>query len=66
MLTTRGGVFGAGFDPTSVEVAPWGYLELELECAQGIARFEPSEDGFPDGSLDLDRLTSLAGLPCGN
>jgi hypothetical protein len=64
MLTTRGGVFGPAFDPDSVEVLPWGRLELELQCDQGTARFQPSEDGFPAGALDLDRLTFLDGLHC--
>ena len=64
MFTTSGGVFGPGFDKDKVEVEPWGRMELELECELGIARFEPSEEGFPAGSLDLDRLSLLDGLSC--
>jgi hypothetical protein len=64
MFTTLGGIFGADFDPESVEVAPWGSLELELECDSGIARFRPVEPGFPAGTLDLTRLTYLEGLSC--
>ncbi|NIQ93431.1 MAG: hypothetical protein GWN87_03905, partial [Desulfuromonadales bacterium] len=30
MLTSSGGVFGPGFDPESVQILPWGSLELEI------------------------------------
>ena len=64
MLTTSGGVFGADFDPAGVEVGPWGTLQLQLACETGAAEFEPTEEGFSAGTLDLDRLTALAGLNC--
>lgn len=64
MLTTSGGIFGEGFDSDSIEVDPWGTLELELVCDSGIATFEPTEEGFPAGTLDLTRLTYLSGLSC--
>jgi len=66
MFTTHGGIFGAGFDPETVEVEPWGSLELELVCESGTARFNPSEPGFPAGTLNLTRLTLLDGLSCGD
>ena len=65
MSTTSGGIFGEDFDPESVEVEPWGSLELELECDSGGARFAPTEEGFPAGTLDLTRITFLEGLSCG-
>ncbi|MEJ8569722.1 M14 family zinc carboxypeptidase [Elongatibacter sediminis] len=64
LLTTRGGKFGDAFDPDAVEALPWGGLELELDCEGGTADFTPSETGFPAGSLQLARLTSLQGLDC--
>jgi hypothetical protein len=64
MYTTLGGIFGDEFDPENVEVEPWGSLELELQCESGIARFTPSETGFPAGSLNLTRVTFLQGLSC--
>ncbi len=64
MYTTSGGVFGDGFDPATVDIRPWGSLELELGCTSGTARFESSENGFPAGQLDLVRLTYLEGLSC--
>ena len=66
MLTTLGGQFGDSFDPEAVQLKPWGSLELELTCDQGEARFKPTEEGFPDGTLDLSRLTILSGLECGD
>lgn len=66
MFTTLGGVFGTGFDPAEVELKPWGSLELELDCDNGTAHFEPEEEGFPAGTLDLSRLTILDGLSCDN
>ncbi len=64
MFTTRGGVFGPGFDPNRVEVNPWGSLELNMDCNSGTADFFPTEEGFPAGSLNLTRLTFLEGLNC--
>jgi hypothetical protein len=64
MFTTSGGIFGSGFDPDAVEVTPWGSLVLDLECSHGSSTFNPSEQGFPAGSLDLTRLSELEGLSC--
>jgi len=64
LFTTAGGVFGPGFDPDAVTVAPWGSLELDLTCAAGTARFAPTEAGFPAGTLGLVRLSRLGGLDC--
>jgi hypothetical protein len=64
LLTTKGGIFGPEFDPGEVELSPWGSLELELKCTEGTARFISSEQGFPAGMLELDRLSLLYGLSC--
>jgi hypothetical protein len=64
MRTTHGGIFGAGFDPLTIERTHWGVLELELQCGSGTASFTPSEPGFPAGTLDLVRLTLLEGFGC--
>ena len=65
LYTTSGPAFGEPFDPTHLEIDRWGSLELELQCETGMARFTPSEAGFPAGTLDLIRLTFLDGLGCG-
>jgi len=64
MFTTSGAVFGPGFEPEDVELSPWGSLQLDLDCSEGTASFVPVEPGFPDGSLNLVRLTYLDGLDC--
>ncbi len=64
MLTSRGGIFGDDFDPSTVEFLPWGTLELELDCSGGPASYASSEEGFGSGILNLTRLTSLSGLEC--
>jgi hypothetical protein len=65
MLTTRGGVFGAEFNPAQVETLDWGSLELEMNCEDGgEARFTPTEEGFPAGTLNIINLSSLDGLDC--
>jgi hypothetical protein len=64
MYTTSGGIFGPDYDKDQVDVVAWGSLELELSCLNGTARFTSSEEGFPPGTLNLDRLTLLEGLSC--
>ncbi len=64
MLTTAGGVFGNGFDPETVEQAPWGSLVLEIDCEGGEATYESTEEGFGAGALQLKRLTALETLDC--
>lgn len=63
-LTTAGARFGKAFDSADLEVLPWGRLELEIDCQQGEARFDISEEGFPSGTLSLLRLTTIDGLSC--
>ena len=64
MLTTSGGIFGPDFDPETVVRAPWGSLELELECSSGTATYSANEEGFGSGVLHLVRLTSIDQLSC--
>ncbi len=64
MLTASGGVFGPAFDPDSVEFKPWGTLELDLDCENGTATYNSSEEGFGSGSLNVVRLTSIDQLGC--
>lgn len=66
LYTTAGARFGAGFDPDDVALQDWGALVLDLDCAGGAARFEPTENGFPAGELSLVRLSRLLGLECGD
>ena len=62
MNTTRGPSFGAGYDPSLVEVLPWGSLTLDIGCDGGPADYASTEPGFGSGTLDIERITTLAGL----
>jgi len=64
LSTTSGPGFGELFDPTKLQVFPWGSLELDLDCESGVARFTPGDAGFPAGTLNLTRLSLLDGLSC--
>jgi hypothetical protein len=64
MQTSSGGIFGNQFDPLTVKYAPWGSLELELDCHSGTATYNSIEPGFGSGTLDLQRLTSVDQLEC--
>jgi len=64
MLTTVGGVFGAGFDPDDVEEVHWGTLQLELTCGGGTATYASVEQGFGSGQQNLATITRMDGLDC--
>jgi len=64
LLTTRGGIFGDGFDPDLVERLPWGKLVMDVTCAGGTAAYDSTEEGFGTGLLSVVKLTDLLGLSC--
>ncbi len=64
MISTRGAKFGEAFDPKDVELFIWGSLVMDLDCDGGTATFEPVEEGFPAGVLNVTRLTAIKGLDC--
>lgn len=61
-----GGVFGPGFDSDDVELVPWGSMEFTFDsCGTGTMSYVSTKGGeFGSGSLDLERITGLAGVPC--
>ena len=62
LLAGSGAKFGIDFDPGDVELSPAGSLVLDwLDCMNARAEF--TIDGEP-GSLDVTRLTALAGREC--
>ncbi len=64
MFTTSGGIFGPDFDPATVELKPWGSLELDLTCKGGTATYSSTEEGFGSGTLNVERITNIDTLPC--
>jgi hypothetical protein len=64
LQTTSGGIFGPDFDPLTVAYAPWGTLELDLDCHGGTATYNSTEAGFGSGTLNLVRLSNIDQLAC--
>lgn len=64
MRTSEGGRFGTDFDPGLVGFPDWGRLELGIDCGGGTARWTAREEGFPDGTLELQRLTQPEAVDC--
>ncbi len=65
VFVTRGGRFGPLFDPAQYELINWGSMVLEFDdCDSGRAWYF-SDLGFGDGSFELNRLSNIAGLRCG-
>ncbi|MFU8832518.1 MAG: zinc-dependent metalloprotease family protein [Wenzhouxiangella sp.] len=66
ILITRGQGFGSTFDPTSLELVPWGNAEFEFaNCSSGTLDYQGPEE-FGSGSRTLQRLIGIPGLPCGS
>jgi len=63
---TRGASWGSGFNPTDVERVPWGSISLDFDgCNSATLSYNSVAKGdFGSGSLDMQRITSLAGLNC--
>jgi hypothetical protein len=64
LISGRGAVFGAEFDPDDVEFIDWGELEMELDCLTGTAEYISVLPPFGSGAFVLDRLTIPRGLDC--
>lgn len=64
---TRGTNWGSGFDPDDVERVPWGSITLDIDgCDSATLSYNSVAKGeFGSGTLDMQRITSLAGLNCG-
>lgn len=64
MLRPSGGVFGVDFDPDEVALDPWGEVTLTFPaCKQATIEYD-GPSGFGSGSIDLERLTGVAGASC--
>lgn len=64
LLRFTGPSFGDAYDPADRQAIASGRLEIEFDdCHGGQARYEGA-GGFPDDTLALTRLTSVAGFGC--
>jgi len=65
VLIPRGAVFGPTFDPDDVSLDAWGTMTFTFDsCSSGTMSYASSKGSFGSGSLNLERITSVAGLPC--
>jgi len=60
-----GPTFGPGYDPDDVTLFPWGTMSFTFDtCNTGTMMYSSQVVGFGAGTLDLQRITALAGLSC--
>jgi murein DD-endopeptidase MepM/ murein hydrolase activator NlpD len=65
LTSSTGGGFPPGFDPATVVRKPWGKARFERLDAQRMRlSWQAAADGFDDGELLLQRLTSPFTAPC--
>ncbi len=65
VVITDGARFGAAFDPDDVNRVPWGTLTFRFtDCDHGSVSYAPKVAGFENGTLQIERLTNLAGQTC--
>ncbi len=62
--TSSGGRFGNDFDPDDVTPTPWGTVTFELGCDSGTMMYNSTDPEFGSGTLNLIKLTNIAGVSC--
>lgn len=63
-FTTRGPRFGAGFDPASLQITPWGSIEFRFSSCNEAEVAYAGPSAWGSGTRRVTRLTSLAELEC--
>lgn len=62
---TQGPSFGSGYDSADLDRTVWGTARLGFTaCDRGSVSWTPVAPGFEPGSLELVRLTGVAGRNC--
>lgn len=65
VYVTDGGLFGPAFDPATINNTRWGSIVIDFDhCDQGTVSYS-SDIGQGAGQFQLVRLSSIAGLECG-
>ena len=60
-----GGMFPPNFDKTKIVRTKWGTLTMKFtDCNNANVQWAPIIPSYPNGSMDLVRLTSVNGLAC--
>lgn len=64
--TIDGGQFPPDFDETATTRVEWGTLKITFDdCNNAVASWVPDQTGFSNGTMILNRLSSIVGAPCG-
>src|SRR3982750_4640360 len=63
-ITTRGPRFGASFNPSELQVQPWGTMELRFSDCNTVDLTYAGPAAWGSGSRRLTRLTAYAELEC--
>ena len=59
------GMIWREFDPATLQSEVWGEISIEfLGCNRAVLNWSSGVEGYGDGQVELERLTSLAGLQC--
>ena len=63
-ITTRGPRFGAGYDPTQLQLLPWGTLEFQFTTCNQAQVTYAGPAAWGSGTRQVTRLSALADLEC--
>ncbi|MBL4661621.1 MAG: hypothetical protein JKY19_14780, partial [Alcanivoracaceae bacterium] len=64
-VITTGAFFPPAFQSSDVSQQPWGTMSVEFtDENNGMVSWHPSLEGYASGSLNIKRLTQLAGQHC--
>jgi hypothetical protein len=64
-FASRGGRFGAPFDPADVERFAWGQVRMTLGCSSGTVSYRSTLPGFGEGGYEqVIQLVRPLGLGC--
>lgn len=65
VYAAQGTNFGSDFDPSEIDLEPWGTLTLHYtDCDHVDFSYDSSVEGYGSGSYDYVRLTQPAGTEC--
>ncbi len=64
LFTTQGTGWGDAFDPDDVISLPWGTLEMIFSGCGAVVVNYNSSAGFGAGTLNMERISTLMGIPC--
>ncbi len=64
MLVTSGGISPPNFDPSAIEVTPWGDLTFDFSSpTEGLITWSSSIPGFGSGSMPIAKLANISDSP---